>query len=349
MWSRGTPSRALRRSAVPALLRRVDHSRKVDKSREGSSLAQAWAGSGRERGSSRVASAATVGRVKRVLVRVGQLCAAAAVVLALGAGSAGADGITPASTTLNLSVGSSTTLHQTLHLDALPPKADVLLAIDSTGSMGTAISEARSDANSIVSAIQAQIPNARFAVANFKDYPFSPFGGSTDYPWQLNQDLTTNGPSANPACPGLTEIQCALNGFSASGGSDNPEAYNRAFYEAYHDPALHWAAGSPRFMIVLGDSLPHDSTQNADFPSCPNTTPTDPGPDGIQGNADDLKTRATLTTLRQNNTNLSFVTYNPTGIPWGSGFTTAGCQKELAEYTGGQQVTRDNTSSLATQ
>ena len=272
------------------------------------------------------------------------------------------DNITPNPASLSLAPGSSTTVHQTIQLDALPPKADILLALDATGSMGTALTEARSDANAIVSQIQAQIPQARFAVANFKDYPFSPFGLAAengfglpaDYPWQLNQDFTDN--SGTVECPlidtvPLSPIECALNRFDAppESGGDNPESYNRAFYEASHDPALHWTSGSPRFMVVLGDALPHDATQNADFPACPNTGPTDPGPDNETGTSDDLRTQPTLTALHQANTNLSFVTYNPAGIDWGSGFTTAGCQKQLAEYTGGQQVTRDGASSLASQ
>jgi hypothetical protein len=283
-------------------------------------------------------------------------------VLALWVSGAGADSITPNPASLSLAPGSSTTVHQTIQLDALPPKADILLALDATGSMGTALAEARSDANTMVSQIRASIPGARFAVANFKDYPFSPFGLSADngfglpadYPWQLNQDFTDN--SGTVECTlidtvQLPPIECALNQFSAPPGSgnDNPESYNRAFYEAYHDSALHWASGTPRFMVVLGDALPHDASQNTDFPGCPNTGPTDPGPDNTTGTGDDLRTQPTLTALRQANTNVSFVTYNPTGIGWGSGFTTAGCQKQLAEYTGGQQVTRDGASSLATQ
>ena len=307
-----------------------------------------------------MASAARKGTIS--FPRFAWLAVAAVALLALSVGGAGADNITPNPASLSLAPGSSTTVHQTIQLDALPPKADILLALDATGSMGTALTEARSDANAIVSQIQAQIPQARFAVANFKDYPFSPFGLAAengfglpaDYPWQLNQDFTDN--SGTVECPlidtvTLSPIECALNRFDAPPGSggDNPESYNRAFYEASHDPALHWTSGSPRFMVVLGDALPHDATQNADFPACPNTGPTDPGPDNETGTSDDLRTQPTLTALHQANTNLSFVTYNPAGIDWGSGFTTAGCQKQLAEYTGGQQVTRDGTSSLASQ
>ena len=88
---------------------------------------------------------------------------------------------------------------------------------------------------------------------------------------------------------------------------------------------------------------------STDFPACPNTSPTDPGPDSTTGTTDDLRTQPTLAALRGQNTNLSFVTYNPTGIFWGDGFTTNGCQTELAEYTGGTAVTRDQTDTLENQ
>ena len=95
-------------------------------------------------------------------------------VLALSVSGAGADSITPNPANLSLAPGSSTTVHQTIQLDALPPKADILLALDTTGSMGTAITEARNDANAIVSQIQDQIPQARFAVADFQGLPGGP-------------------------------------------------------------------------------------------------------------------------------------------------------------------------------
>ena len=283
-----------------------------------------------------------------IRLRALHLAGAAVIALVLAGTVVGADSITPANSTLNLGVGSSGTIHNTLHLDALPPKADILLALDTTGSMGVALGEAQDDANAVVADIQAAIPQARFAVVDFKDY----IGLESDYPYRLAQDFTTN--EGTVECTlidtvQLSPIECALRGLTTEPGSggDDAEAYNRAFYEAYHDPNLQWAAGSPRFMVVLGDSLPHDATQNTDFPACPNTPPTDPGPDGPTGTTDDdLKTQPTLTTLRQNNTNVSFVTYNPAGISWGTGFTTAGCQKQLAEYTGGKQVTRDGAASL---
>ena len=209
--------------------------------------------------------------------------------LATGGGTAAevlppTDGITPDPVSVTLGKGSSTTVDSSLHLTRLPARADILLALDTTGSMQLAIDNAKADANELVNTIQAQIPGARFAVASFKDYPISPFGSTGDYPWRLDHDFTTNQGTVD--CPigvdtiPLSPIACALNGLSAGGGNDAPEAYNRAFYEA---DRLSWAPNAPRFMIVLGDQLPHDTQINTTFPACPNTAQNDPGPDGTPG------------------------------------------------------------------
>ena len=256
-------------------------------------------------------------------LRALQLMGAAGVALVLAGTVAGADSITPGSQTLDLGVGSVYALNPTLHLDAAPPKADILLALDTTGSMGAAITDAqeRRERDRLATS-RTTIPGARFAVADFKDY-FTGTGGfgiSGDYPWRLDQDFTDQQRRAPPVTtgrrPSSARSRARSTGYPAPSGSggDGPEAYNRAFYEAYSDPNLHWADGASRFMIVLGDSLPHDATLNTDFPDCPNTPPTDPGRDALPGTADDLRTLPTLTALKQTNTNLSFVTYNPTAL-----------------------------------
>ena len=278
-----------------------------------------------------------------------------------------ADSLLPSPVSLNLGRGSATTLHPTLHLAPAPATADILLVLDTTASMGTAINNAKGDANAIVSEIKANIPGARFAVADFKDYPSVvdaagngvtgyggfPFGEATDYPWKVDQDFTDNIGTVTCGDAGaLTPIECAVSKLTATGGFDEPEAYNRAFFEAYHDTGatghLSYTTGAPRFMVVLGDSLPHDAGLSSAFPSCPNTGPTDPGPDHIAGNSDDLATLATLQALKAANTNVSFVTYNePHSI---GGKNVAACQEELAKYTGGNEVVHGpDTAGLGTQ
>ena len=300
-----------------------------------------------------MAQAAAGAGFRKVCLRLLQLTVAGLLAVGILAGaSVGADGFDTQNQnfTVNLGLGSSKTVHPTLHLDALPPSADVLIALDTTGSMGGAITDARTDANSIVNDIQAQIPHAHFAVADFKDYPQVPFQGvfgiAGDYPWRVDQDFTENTTTAQCGDGTATPIACALNGLTAPSGSggDGPEAYNRAFFEAYHDTGLHWTPGASRFMVVLGDALPHDANLATDFPDCPNTAPTDPGPDGVPGNADDLRSAPTLAQLRGNNTNLSFVTYNQ---PAGS--QIANCHTALAQFTGGTEVVHGNADSLRSQ
>ena len=277
-------------------------------------------------------------------------CAAVAALVLLIAAASGSgatsDGPLPDSITtppdVTLAPEASTTFSdQVLHLAPAPPKADILLAFDTTGSMGQAIADAQADAASIVSQIRASIGDAQFAVADFKDYPISPYGNSTDYPYRLDRALTSDG----------TAVQAAIAALSAGGGNDKPEAYNRLFYEAYHDPAIGFRADAPHFVVVLGDSWPHDPAQQTDFPSCLNATPADPGPDGNPSTtADNLATMATLTALKQHNTNVSFVTYNPSPLVGTTGPTNADCQKELAAFTGGTEVTHaTGTSALGQQ
>src|SRR5215210_1710336 len=260
-------------------------------------------------------------------------CALGVVLLALGAtGGQAADSFKPSSISLTLAPGASWKTSQTLHLDSLPPKADVVLAVDTTGSMGTAIANAKADAINIVNRVKSSIPGARFAVVDFKDYPFSPFGEPTDYPYKLVTGLTGT----------ASTVQTAVNTLSPGGGNDLPESLNRVFFEAYSDINLAYDAAAPRFLVMLSDDIAHDPEQNATFSACPNRSPIDPGRD-VDSTADDLSTKATLDGLKANNTNVSFVTYNPGGGTPG----TVNCHAQMAAYTGGVQVTHEASDSLA--
>ena len=165
----------------------------------------------------------------------------------------------PPDISLTLGVGASKAFKPTIHFDELPPRADVLLAIDSTGSMGQAITDARADTDALVEQIQHEIPNAKFALADFKDY--LSFGGPAgDYPWRVDQDFTINGTDSSCSVweSYVTKMACAFNQIQLpldpNSGGDVPESYNRAFYEAYSDTQhLHWDDGAARFMVVLGD------------------------------------------------------------------------------------------------
>ena len=148
------------------------------------------------------------------------------------------------------------------------PKTDVLLLIDVTSSMDDVINEVTLNASQIVADVRDLTSDAAFAVATLADYPGESFlslfgleyGSADDYPWRLEQDLTTD----------ETLIQSALNNISLKNGGDANESYLRALYESQF---ISWRPGSRRLVILFGDDLPHDP---------------DPGPDGTENTSDDL-------------------------------------------------------------
>ena len=62
--------------------------------------------------------------------------------------------VDPPTATMNLSPGSSGSETKTVGVPDLPPAADIELAIDTTGSMGPSIQQAKADALAIVAGVQ---------------------------------------------------------------------------------------------------------------------------------------------------------------------------------------------------
>ncbi len=150
--------------------------------------------------------------------------------------------LAPATGTFTVSPGGSVTETKTVGVPASPPKADIEIAIDTTGSMGPAIAAAKSEATNLVNAIKADIPDAQFAVVDFKD--------STDGPAAEHQVRT-------PMTGSAPTVQAAINAMSATGGGDFPEAYNLVFDKAATPLTggdLGWRTGSRKFVVVIGDA-----------------------------------------------------------------------------------------------
>jgi len=218
------------------------------------------------------------------------------------------------------------------------PKADVLFVIDTTGSMGSTIAAVQASALSIMNAFSATT-NITFGVVDFKDYngTFSScgytntYGWPGDYPYKLDQPLTTN----------LTAVQTAIKGFSASGGGDNPEAYSRALYESYANSSIGWRAGAKRIVVAFGDDEPHD---------CSLGTGADPGRDGIVGTADDLVFNNVINGMKANNTELLFVapSYSPYQDWWNTQAAVTGGKEYTMTGNFTDLITSAITSGLTT-
>ncbi|WP_244312434.1 vWA domain-containing protein [Microbispora hainanensis] len=174
-------------------------------------------------------------------LRAAVCAAAAAATLVAGVGTASAaPGVTPADVTLDLAPGESKTIDKTVSTPAVPPKPDIAFLIDTTGSMGGVISNVRTNANTILSNIAAAQPDARFAVAEYKD-------AADSTPFRVAQNLT-----ADPA-----DVTAGINSLSASGGGDFPEDGIGALYQVATG-AVGFRPDSTRIVLLIGDAPSHD-------------------------------------------------------------------------------------------
>jgi uncharacterized repeat protein (TIGR01451 family) len=190
---------------------------------------------------------ARAGYHRRLLTR-GLVAASALLVLA--ATSAIADppdpGVTPATVEQTLPAGGSIDVPKTVTTSAISPNPDIVFLADTTGSMGSAISNVKSNINAsgsgIIDTVRAQQDSAAFGVAQYKDF------NCDTYPYTLDAAVGSS----------TEAVVAAVNGWSASGGCDNPEAQLNALYRLATDTNVGWRSGSSRIIVWFGDAEGHD-------------------------------------------------------------------------------------------
>jgi len=215
-----------------------------------------------------------------------------------------------AAATVNAKVCTNNPLKTTVStfVPPVPARADILFVFDTTGSMGSVLNRAATEAQQILNNLSAAIPLIRFGVADFRDYPIGELGVPGDYPFKLQQSLTDN----------TTAIETSLNNLSLGYGNDYPESYSRAMYESYSNSQIGWDSEAKHFVIMFGDNFPRDNNLNEGVPgktsiycgdqefSSGSVCKLDPGPDGQQGTADDLDLQAVLAKMKANQKVLLF-------------------------------------------
>ena len=78
-----------------------------------------------------------------------------------------ATGVSPASYHASVDPGDTVHVTKTVTTPEIPPKPDIVLVVDETGSMGPAIANVKAEMGSIVSSVQTAQPQAQFAVASY--------------------------------------------------------------------------------------------------------------------------------------------------------------------------------------
>ena len=177
----------------------------------------------------------------------GKLFLSAATAALLAAGPVFADSPTPTSFMGSVSVGGSISITDKVGVitAGLPTtaQADVLFVTDTTGSMGPAIGALQSELSSVISSISG-LGNIATGAAQYKDRTSD---GYDPFDYNLDQDITTN----------ASLTQNAINGYTASGGGDNPEQGLNALSQGATTTS--WRAGSKKIEVITGDAPSHSS------------------------------------------------------------------------------------------
>lgn len=181
---------------------------------------------------------------------------------------------------------------------------DVVIAFDTTGSMGDAIDEAKAQVQDVVTEIDRRFGDVQFAVAGVRDYS-DIYGDDGDQPWTLLQPMTAD----------QGRIQAAIDGLDADGGGDDAEAYGSALRSADTDPRIGFRPGAQRLIVLVADSVPHDDDLDAGIdPSVqvvdpPFDTGIDPGSDQVVGTGDDVDWQGELAQLKADAIPMYFVLF----------------------------------------
>jgi hypothetical protein len=166
---------------------------------------------------------------------------ATALAVAVGSPAFAAPGVDPGSVEQSANPSTSFDVNKIVHTPVIPPNPDVVLLVDTTGSMGGPIANIRTNLHQVITDVEAAQPTAELAVASYRD--------TTDGAelFRVRQDLTNDEPA----------LQAAVDGLAAAGGGDTPEAFINALFEV-STGAISYRPGSSRIVVLVGDSSSHD-------------------------------------------------------------------------------------------
>ena len=183
-------------------------------------------------------------------------------------------GVTPSYVGPVLAPGEWVEIEKAVTLPDLPPKLDVCLLVDLSGSYYDDLPNIKTQMPAVFDAVKADIDDVRFCLASFVDFPFEPWGWEGDYAYGLDQNLTAD----------KTTWMAAVNAMATRNGYDEPESQYEALIElatgAGNDvpptgPSLgdippglipNWRDDATKVVIITTDASFHESGDSGPFP-----------------------------------------------------------------------------------
>jgi hypothetical protein len=115
---------------------------------------------------------------------------------------------------------------------------EVVVVIDSTGSMGSVLADTRKEVDRILLTLGTLIPNFRLGVVTYRD---------------ANEDNVTKGA---PLTNAWYKAVAFLDDIKGGGGGDSPEAVLEGLEHAINK--MQWTKGSKKVVLLVGDAPYHD-------------------------------------------------------------------------------------------
>ncbi len=128
---------------------------------------------------------------------------------------------------------------------------DICFVVDTTGSMGDDIENAKENMTDILDYLTEKTSNYRVALIDYRDFS-ERSGSSDDYPYQVQLQFTDD----------RQEILDAINDLGLGYGGDNEETVYSALMAAVD---LNWRSNAKKVIILLGDAPPLDPEPNTGY------------------------------------------------------------------------------------
>ncbi|MEU1302537.1 HYR domain-containing protein [Streptomyces shenzhenensis] len=154
--------------------------------------------------------------------------------------------VTPAVVDESLDPGGSLTMGKQVSTPVVPPRPDIVLLVDGTGSMDTTIEGVQRDLGTITDRVRQEQPDSRFAVATYGDQEVD---GARVF--TVLQELTDD----------LAAVRTGVDGLDATRGGFSPgpaEDWINALWEIGSGAAGAFREGASPVVVLVGDASSHD-------------------------------------------------------------------------------------------
>ncbi len=201
---------------------------------------------------------------------------------------------------------------------------DLAFVIDTTGSMMEDINEVKQNMKNYLNDLDSSGMDYRIAIIDYRDFPTRPDCDSTDYPYKVQLDFTSD----------YSAILSAINSLTLGNGGDWEETIYSALIDGMDK--LSWRESAGKAAIVMGDAPALDPEPFTGYTKGMVVEKMKTGKIAVSG-----AEKATRDSAAASRTPITLFTIATVDYP-----ETVECFEELATKTGGKSYTVENSDEI---